>query len=192
MMFLAVIALMPAGLWVEAKEDAAIYRYTDKNGMEVFTDDLSNVPPRYRNSARKVVLPPEIREPLPPAVNAPAAPEKLPETKFFSLSSWPWEYQLVLGGVLPVAFISLWALHSFRRRTENPLLKILLKMGIIAIVLAMTYLCYFLVLRHQFQKFQSALPPGTKTINSPQDLTDSINASEQNRLKKLEDIANED
>ena len=191
LMILAAVALMMAGVTVEAKEDAPIYRYLDKNGTEVFTDDLSTVPPLYRNSARKVVLPPEITEPSRPAAKPSPASNEPSGTLVSSYSSWPWEYQLAVGGVLPVAFVSLWAMYSFRRRTENPFLKILLKMGIIVIVLATTYLCYFLVLRGQFQKFQNSLPSGTKAINSPRDLTDSINSSEQNRLKKLEDLADE-
>ena len=65
----AVAACFVASGWEPAS--AEIYRWTDPNGREHFTTDLSRVPPQYRPRARRTARPPAGA--APPAAARPAA-----------------------------------------------------------------------------------------------------------------------
>ncbi|GAB4367568.1 MAG: hypothetical protein Kow00128_12200 [Deltaproteobacteria bacterium] len=50
-LFLAVVSVLAAVLWVSGPSSADIYRWVDDEGTIHFTDELSNVPPAERKSA---------------------------------------------------------------------------------------------------------------------------------------------
>lgn len=168
--------------------DRPIYQYLDRNGTWVFTDDLSHVPAEYRSSAKLVELPPALKipEPAPP-----------PKPKTFSLwtptgiNGWPAEYKLVLGGILPMAILVLWALHFFRKRSESLATKILLRLGMMGLVIITLYLCYFLFLRAQAGRLIGAMPGVSDLPSVTQQQVETLQKQQEDRLKAIEDIADQ-
>jgi hypothetical protein len=167
-----------------------IYRYVDPNGTPVFTDDLSRVPPQFRSSAKVVELPPLIKLPEP-------SPPPKPEPPSFSIRmrAWfqaqPWEYRLIIVGVLPVLVLSLSVLSFLRGRTENAFIKTSLRLGMLAILFLTVYLSYFILVRVQATKLIGSVPGGNEIISSPKQKAEGLKKDEADRLKKLEDIANQ-
>ncbi|MBI3995882.1 MAG: hypothetical protein HY349_07895, partial [Nitrospirae bacterium] len=174
----------------EKASDRPIYRYVDPNGTEVFTDDLSRVPAERRSSATIVALPPAVKMPEPP-------PAPKPEPSSFSTRAREWfngqppAYRLILIGVLPVMVLSLWALSFFRRRSESLFAKLILRFGMVAILVLSAYLCYFIFIRGQAGKLIGAVPGGSDFISSPKQRAEDLKKDEADRLKTIEDIANQ-
>jgi predicted aspartyl protease len=86
-LFLAVLFLVAVMIVFPLAVRAEIYKYVDKNGTTHFVDDLSKVPPEYRNQVtvseeKPEVTPPEVTPPegTTPAGEAPKAVEKKIET----------------------------------------------------------------------------------------------------------------
>jgi hypothetical protein len=75
--FLAVLLLLTGMLLFPFSVRAEIYKYVDKNGTTHFVDDLSKVPPEYRD---QVTVSEEKPAVTPPAGETPKAVEKKGET----------------------------------------------------------------------------------------------------------------
>lgn len=170
--------------------DKPFYRYVDRNGLEVFTDDPSRIPTEYRSSAKVVELSPAIKmpEPLPPPK---------PEPPSFSarmgewLQSQPSEYRLIVIGIIPVLVLSLWFLSFLRKRSDSVFVKLSLRMGMLAILVLSAYLCYFIFMRTQVAKLIGSVPGGNEILSSPKQKAEDLKKDEANRLKTIEDIANQ-
>jgi hypothetical protein len=169
--------------------DPPIYRYVDPNGTPVFTDDLSRVPAEFRSSAKVVELPPLIKMPAPPPI------QPAPPSFSIRMRTWfqaqPLEYRLIIVGVLPVLVLSLWVLSFLRGRTESVFVKMSLRLGMLAILFLSAYLAYFIFMRAQAAKWIGSVPGGNEIISSPKQKAEDLKKDEADRLKTIEDIANQ-
>jgi len=166
-----------------------IYRYVDRNGVEVFTDDLSRVPAEYRSSAKAVELPPEIKMPEPLSASQPAASFSARVREW--VGRQPPGYRLILVGVLPVLVVSLWGLSFLRKRSESAFVKISLRLGMMAIVILSAYLCYFIFIRVQAESLNGDVSEGSESISSTRQKAEELKKEEAGRLKAIEDITNQ-
>ncbi len=170
--------------------DRPIYRYVDRNGTPVFTDDLSRIPAEYRPSAKIVDLPPAIKmpEPLP-------LPKPQPPSFSSRLQAWfqsqPSEYRLIVVGIIPILVLSLWVLSFLRKRFDSPFIKLSLRMGMMAILVLSAYLCYFILIRTQAGRLIGAVPGGSDIISSPKQKAEDLKKDEADRLKLIEGIADQ-
>ncbi|MEK6683209.1 MAG: hypothetical protein AABY46_00950, partial [Nitrospirota bacterium] len=148
------------------------------------------IPAEYRMSANVVDLPLAIQLPEPP-------PTSKPESPSFStrMRNWfqtqPPEYQLIIVRIIPILILSLWVLNFFRKRSESVFAKLLLRMGMLAIVILSAYLCYSILMRAQAEKWIGAVPGVSDLISSPRQRAEEFKKGEADRLKSLEDIANQ-
>jgi Domain of unknown function (DUF4124) len=189
-------ALMVLGLiaavapWADAKPsrdsaDAPIYRYTDREGRTVFTNDLEGLPADLRSSAEAVDLPPAVTmaEPAPPP----------PPGLATRIHRWfvrqPTEFRLVLVGVLPPLLLSLWVLHYLRKRAESLFLKTSLRVAMLAVVAVSAYLCYFLFVRYEASHMSVTVLDETPGGISPRQKAEELKKDEADRLKTIENIA---
>ncbi|HEY5595200.1 MAG TPA: hypothetical protein VIL61_08625 [Nitrospiria bacterium] len=170
--------------------DRPIYGYMDRDGTHVFTDDLSRIPAEYRTSAKVVDLPPAIKIPEPSPPPKPAPPS-FPSRLRSWFQSQPSEYRLILAGIIPIMILSLWALQFFRRRSESAFAKMSLRLGMLAVLIASVYLCYFIFMRVQAGRLIGAVPGGSDFISSPKQRAEELKKDEADRLKTIEDIANQ-
>jgi len=193
---LLILALVGSGESFAAAKDSGkaldkpFYRYLDRNGLEVFTDDPSNIPVEYQSSAKVVELPPAIKMPEPPPLPKPEPPS-FPTRVGEWIQSQPPAYRLILVGVIPVLVLSLWALNFFRTRSDSAFVKLLLRMGMLAIMILSAYLCYFILMRVQAVKLIGSVPGGTGIISSPKQRAEELKKDEADRLKTIEDVANQ-
>ena len=187
-LFLAVLLIPSYALAKDITTDSPIYRYTDGDGIEVFTDDPKQIPVEYRSSSKKVTLPPEMLMPSPPSPGKVSSRYQRVKNWFTKMSPTS---RLMIVGVLPLVVLSLWALAFFRKRTESPSLKLFFKLGMIALVIFSLYFFYFLYLRSQVEKLMGPIPAGTDIRSFPQKMLEPMQRQEENRLKRIEDIANE-
>lgn len=175
---------------LSADSDRPFYRYVDRNGVEVFTDDLSRVPAEYRSSAKIVVLPPAVKMPAPGAPSHPA-----PTSFMTRLRKWvegqPAAYRVMIVGVLPMALLSVWVLYFLRKHTDVPFVKFLLRLGMLAIVVSTAYLCYFIYLRVQAGQVHAVISVGTEGISSPQEKAKELKKDEADRLKRIEETVDQ-
>jgi hypothetical protein len=174
----------------ENAADRPIYRYVDRNGVEVFTDDLSRVPAKYRSSAKVVELPPAVRMPT-----SPSPPKTEPPSFATRLRKWvesqPAAYQVVILAVLPTALLSLWLLNFLRKLTDVGLVRISLRLGMLAIVISTAYLCYFIYLRVQAERLNGAVSVDTEPVSSTRQKAEELKKDEADRLKAIENTANQ-
>jgi hypothetical protein len=126
----------------------------------------------------------------------PSPPPK-PEPPSFSIRMRTWfqaqppEYRLIIIGILPVLVLSLWVFSFFRRRTESMFVKVSLRVGIMAILILSAYLIYFIFIRVQAAKLIGSVPGGNEIISSPRQKAEDLKKDEADRLKTIEDIANQ-
>jgi hypothetical protein len=170
--------------------DRPFYRYVDRNGVEVFTDDLSRIPAKYRSSAKIVELPPAVRMP------ASSPPTKTVPPSFTTrLRKWvesqPAAYRVVILAVLPTALLSLWALNFLKKLTDVRLVKIALRLGMLAIVISTAYLCYFIYLRVQAEQLSGTISVEPEPVTSTRQKAEDLKQDEADRLKTIEDTANQ-
>jgi len=170
--------------------DRPIYRYVDGNGVEVFTDDLSRIPAKYRSSAKVVELPPAVKMPEASSPSKPVSPSFMTR-----LQKWnerqPAAYRVMIVAVLPTAFLSLWLLNFLRKLTDVAFVRISLRLVMLAIVISTAYLCYFIYLRVQAEQFTGAVSMGTEPVSSPRQKAEELKKDEADRLKTIEDTANQ-
>jgi len=169
--------------------DRPIYRYVDRNGVEVFTDDLSRIPAKYRPSAKVVELPPAIRTPESSPTSKPAPPTFTTRLRRW-VESQPAAYRLLILAVLPTALLSLWLLNFLLKLTDVVFVKISLRMGMLAIVISTAYLCYFIYLRVQTERLTGAFTVGSEPVSSIRQQAEELKKDEADRLKTIEDVAN--
>jgi hypothetical protein len=174
----------------EKTSDRPIYQYVGRNGVVVFTDDLSRIPAEYRSAAKVVKLPPVIKipEPLPqPKAESPSFSTRMREW-FQNLSP---EYRFVIVKILPILILSLWGLNFLRKRTDSVFMKLLLRLGIWAIVILSVYLCYFIFIRVEAAKLIGTIRGGSDLISLPKQKAEELKKNEADRLKSIEGIANQ-
>ena len=169
------------------KPDSPVYRYIDRDGILNFTDDPGRIPPEYQSSAEIVELPPAIKMPESVPVPPPEKPSFLTRTRTW-FAGWPGEYLLVGGGILPLAALSVWVLLFFRKRVDSPFMKVLLRIGMVAIIMASLYLCYFLIMRAQATKWIGPIPEGSDLRSLPKRLIESLEQQESERLKRIDEV----
>ena len=170
--------------------DRPFYRYVDRNGVEVFTDDLSRIPAKYRSSAKVVELPPVVRIP-----NTPPTPKILSPSFTTRLRNWvesqPAAYRVVILAVLPTALLSLWVLNFLKKLTDVRFVKIALRLGMLAIVISTAYLCYFIYFRVQAEQLRGTISVETEPVSSTRQKAEELKKDEADRLKAIEDTANQ-
>ena len=170
--------------------DRPFYRYVDKNGVTVFTDDLSRVPAQYRSSAKIVELPPAVRMP-----GSPPPPKTAPPSFMTRLQKWvesqPAAYRVIILAVVPTALLSLWLLNFLKKLTDVAIVRISLRVGMLAIVISTAYLCYFIYLRVQAEQLRGAVSVETEPIASPRQKAEELKKDEADRLKAIESITNQ-
>ena len=188
------VLLLIIGLWASSKpvwaSEKPIYQYTNTAGSLVFTDDLSGIPEQYRSSVRIIEPSPALKlpdPPKPPALNTPSWLERAQN----GFSQLPFNLRLTAAGIIPLAMLTLWALWFFRKRAESPSVKLLLRLGMLAIVILTAYLCYFLVIRTQAEKWMGPLPSVSDLKKAPQKLLEPLKKQQEERFKRLEDIADQ-
>ncbi|HTN43058.1 MAG TPA: hypothetical protein VMN77_04595 [Nitrospiria bacterium] len=170
--------------------DRPFYRYVDRNGVEVFTDDLSRIPAKYRSSAKVVELPPAVRMPAssPPTITVrPSFTTRLRKW----VESQPAAYRVMILAILPTALLSLWVLKFLQKLTDVAFVKIFLRLGMLAIVISTAYLCYFIYLRVQAERLGGTISVETETVSSPRQRAEDLKKDETDRLKVIEDTVNQ-
>ncbi|MBI3611073.1 MAG: hypothetical protein HY204_10295 [Nitrospirae bacterium] len=113
-------------------------------------------------------------------------------SSFFSwewFEALPWEYQWALGGILPALILAVWLLNFFRKQSDSVWVLILLRTGMLAIVILSAYLCYFILIRIQVGRLMETTPAGTNVLTAPKQLEDQLKKQEEERLKRLEEVA---
>jgi hypothetical protein len=195
-MAVALLSFVLSGLAIAAAQDSGksadrpFYRYVDRNGVEVFTDDLSRVPAKFRSSAKVVELPPAVRMP----VSSPPT-KTVPPSFTTRLRNWvesqPAAYRVVILAVLPTAFLSLWLLNFLRKLTDVAFVRISLRLGMLAIVISTAYLCYFIYLRVQAEQLSGAVSVETEPVSSTRQKAEDLKKDEADRLKAIEDTVNQ-
>lgn len=175
---------------LSAEDDSGkeIYRYIHEDGSIVFTDDPLNIPEKYRKDAVPVALSPLMTIPVQKATPQPKGPSGLTRLKswFGNLSPWT---RIAVGGALPMIGLSLWALYFLGRRTSNPSAKFLLKFMIGLIVAASAYLFYFSLMKSQTERMTRGLPIQIDTSAPLSEMLAPIQQEEENRLRRIEEIA---
>ena len=170
--------------------DQPIYRYVDQNGVTVYTDDLSRIPAKYRSSAKEVELPPAVRMPA-----SPPPTETAPRSFMTRLRNWvesqPAAYQVMILAVLPTALLSLWVLKFLQKLTEVAIVKLILRLGMLAIVISTAYLCYLIYLRVQAERLSGTVSVVTEPVSSTRQKAEELKKDEADRLKAIEDTANQ-
>jgi hypothetical protein len=170
--------------------DRPIYRYVDRNGVEVFTDDLSRIPAKYRSSAKVVELPPAVKMPEAPSPSKPVSPSFMTRLRKW-IEGQPAAYRVVILAVLPTALLCLWLLNFLQKLTDVALVKISLRLVMLAIVISTAYLCYFIYLRVQAEQLTGTVSMGTEPVSSSRQKADELKKDEADRLKAIEDTANQ-
>lgn len=174
----------------ESAGDRPIYRYVDRNGVEVYTDDLSRIPAKYRSSAKVVELPPAVKMPEAPSPSRPVPPSFMTRLQRW-IKRQPAAYRVVMLAVLPTAFLSLWLLNFLRNLTDVKLVRIALRLGMLAIVVSTGYLCYFVYLRVQAEQLGGAVSVETEPVSSTRQKAEELKKDESDRLKTIEDTVNQ-
>jgi len=170
--------------------DRPIYRYVDRNGVEVFTDDPSRIPAKYRSSAKVVELPPAVKMPEAPSPSKPVSPSFATRLRKW-VERQPAAYQVIILGVLPIAILSLWVLNFLKKLTDLAMVKLALRLGMLAIVISTAYLCYYIYLRVQAEQWTGPVSMETQPVSSSRQKAEELKKDEADRLKTLEDTANQ-
>ncbi len=187
---LSILAPAPSEAGDRNPPDRPIYRYTDSNGTIVYTDHLSLVPPSYRSSARGVELPPLLMLPGGPGPSSARADSLIDRAKE-TFRGWPTEVRLAVGGVLPVALLSLWALNFLRKRSEGALTRIFLRIGMVGILLATAAICYVLFIRGPASKWTGGFSTTGAGLPIPESILDPLKRAEGDRFRKIEKLTQE-
>ena len=172
----------------EKMSDRPFFRYIGPNGTPVFTDDPSRIPAEYPSSATAVELPPLIQMPEPPPRMKPPPPPFSSRLQAW-FQSQPAEYRMLIVGIIPVMGLSLWVLSFIRKRTDSILIKMSLRMGMMAILVLSAYLCYFMIIRIHAAKLIGSVPGGSEFIVSPKQKAEDLKKDEADRLQTIENIA---
>lgn len=196
LVFLLALAVVESGGSVaspqssEKASDQPIYRYVDQGGRTIFTNDLSRIPAEDRPFAKIVELPAAVTLPAPtprPQAKPPSFSTRLREW----FQSQPAGYRLTLVGVLPPLILGLWVLNFFRKRSESLFVKMSLRLGMLGLVILSGYLCYFIFVQNQAGKLLGTVPGRDDLISSPKQRAEELKRDEADRLKTIEDIANQ-
>lgn len=174
----------------EKPSDDPIYRYVDQHGRTAFTNDLSRIPAEYRPSATIVELPPAVNVPSPKPPPQPKPPSFSTRVREWILSQPP-GYRLILIGVVPVLIFSLWVMRFLRKRSESTWVKLALRLGMIVMLFLSAYLCYIIIIRTEASKLIGSVPGGNEIISSPKEKAKALKRDEADRLKTIEDLANQ-
>ncbi len=97
----------------------------------------------------------------------------------------------MIVAVLPTALLSLWLLNFLQKLTDVAFVKISLRLGMLAIVISTAYLCYFIYLRVQAEQLGGTVSMGTEPISSSRQKAEELKKDESDRLKTIEDTANQ-
>jgi Domain of unknown function (DUF4124) len=174
----------------EKATDPPIYRYVDRQGRTVFTNDLSRIPAEFRPSATIVELPPAVTLPAPKPPPQPKPPSFSTRVREW-IQSQPPAYRLILVGVVPVLILSLWVMHFLRKRSDSAGVKFSLRMGMLVMLFLSAYLCYVIFIRAQASRLIGSVPGGNEIISSPKEKAKALKKDEADRLKSIENIANQ-
>ncbi|HSG06438.1 MAG TPA: DUF4124 domain-containing protein, partial [Nitrospiria bacterium] len=165
-----------------------IYRYTHEDGSIVFTDDPLKIPEKYRERAVPVELSPLMTIPAPTPVPDPKAPSRLNRFKGWYGALNPWT-KITVGGVLPILGLSLWGVYYLSGRTSNPSARLILKLMMALIVATSAYLLYFFLMKTQMEQMTRDLPIKIDTSAPPSQMLEPVKKEEENRLRRIEEIA---
>ena len=180
---------IPSLAWAQFdKADSPIYSYTNREGTEVFTNDPEQIPAEYRSSSKKITLPSTMLIPPPSPLNKEASAFQRAGNWFKGLS--PLNRVMVVG-ILPLAVLSGWAFMFFRKHTDSPSMKLFFKLGMVVLVMSTLYLFYFLYMKNQAEKLFGPVPAGTDIKAIPRMMIEPIQKKEEDRFRKIEEIANE-
>lgn len=169
-------------------EEPEFYRYTHEDGTVVFTDDSEKIPDKYRKTAQQVDLPPLVTIPTPKPLPTPKSPSRVSRVKIWYGNLSPLS-KVAVAGILPVIVISLWTFYFLGGKTNNPSVKLILKITMGLVVAGSVYLLYFIFMKAYTEKLTRGLPIQIDTDASPTEMLAPIKQEEENRLKRIEEIA---
>lgn len=196
-------------------EAATAYRYTDKKGTVVFTDDLKKIPPDFRKDAKRIDLPEPEESQKPEGtprkifkkIKEKAAEKKLIQKgrKFLSTllkDQRFWMAGFIAGGII-LFFI---ASYFLKRLVGSFVSRVLIRLFLVVALASGVYVLYLSWISKKIFSFNeqiSGSKPGSNKkglgkivtpgdiIEKAKEAVDQINATIKNKEKKLEEIGNE-